>query len=101
MITTLPVLSQDDIISSIIHERERQEEMFSERNAHVLPTDFMWPAIAAEQIGKAFSVLQYINRAEAPPANLVQAYEVELIKAAASAIQAIERIQALKIPTGE
>lgn len=96
MTITSPVLSQNDIVHLILNERERQDKLFSERNAQVLPTDFMWPAIAAEQIGKALSVLQYINRAEIPPTHLIQAYEVELIKVAASAIQAIERIQTLK-----
>lgn len=96
MTTILPLLSQDDIFAAIANERERQDDMFKARNTHVSPTDFMWPAIAAEQIGKAFSTLQYINRAESPSSTLIQAYEVELIKVAASAIQAIERIQALK-----
>lgn len=87
-------LSRADILCAIDKERQRQDSLF---NTDAAPTDFIWPSICAEQLGKALSVLQYLHRTEDPTnERLVNAYETELIKTAASAVQAIERIQPLK-----
>jgi hypothetical protein len=93
-------LSRKDILQSIEIERERQQTLFGHEHTNTHATDFIWPSICAEQIGKAFSVLQYIHRqisnGETLSEELIDAYETELIKTAASAVQAIEKVQPLK-----
>lgn len=86
-------MDRADILLAIDAERERQRALFDTLDGSVPPTDFMWPSICAEQLGKALSVLQYIRQASTPDRSLLDAYEMELVKTAASAVQAIERFQ--------
>lgn len=91
-------LSRSEIIQAVVTERERQDNLFGNSNADVSPLDFMWASIVAEQNGKAFSALNYCrrNNSDMPDPAFLAAYEQELVKTAASAVQAIEKIQALK-----
>lgn len=91
-------LSREEIVNSIVKERERQEALFDETNSGVSPVDFLWTGIIVEQTGKALSALNYCRRQALPlpDPDILNAYEQELIKTAASALQAIEKIQGLK-----
>lgn len=91
-------LNRQQIVEAVVHERERQETLFL-GNEEVLPTDFMWAGIVTEQTGKALSALNYFRRSPSPDLAVLLAYEQEMIKAAASAIQAVEKIQCLKRET--